>query len=301
MPVAICVERSLEMVVGVARPSQGRRRLCRSTRPIRRSAWLHAGRRAPPLASSLAPGGAQARSRGRAAPVRWIDRLDAGIGMPGIRRRTTYAASNCAYVIYTSGSTGRPKGVDGHPSRSVACRGWQADCTRLDRPRPSCSTPASFDLSVGSCSAAAGGARLSGRRGRGAPRSRLRRAESVSYGVTCIPGRAPAASCSRSPGLDGGLGCARSSAAAKPLARYRWRAIFAAGCRLHNCTDRPRRRWHVTSCDWDAAERRGRAPIGRPIANTQIYILLTPRGQPVPVGVPAELYIGGGPGWRAAI
>ncbi|MBF6651279.1 AMP-binding protein, partial [Methylobacter sp. BlB1] len=61
---------------------------------------------------------------------------------------------------------------------------------------------------------------------------------------------------------------------------------------LHNLYGPTEAAIDVTAWACEARTTTSSIPIGRPIDNTQIYIL-DPQGEPVPVGVPGELFIGG--------
>lgn len=61
---------------------------------------------------------------------------------------------------------------------------------------------------------------------------------------------------------------------------------------LHNLYGPTEAAIDVTAWHYVAEQEIGIVPIGRPIANTRIY-LLDMHGQPVPIGISAEIYIGG--------
>ena len=77
----------------------------------------------------------------------------------------------------------------------------------------------------------------------------------------------------------------------EPLKAPQWQHLSRWGVRAHNLYGAPETTLDSTS--WDGGAFRGATvPIGRPIANTELYVL-DEQMEPVPVGVGGELYIGG--------
>ena len=110
--VGLAAERSIEMMIGLARHPESRRRLSPARSRISgRSARVH-GRR---FTRARRRHPARARAHGAGQHDRRVPRRSrVGDAAPATRpRRTRRGAnsSNLAYVIYTSGSTGKPKGV----------------------------------------------------------------------------------------------------------------------------------------------------------------------------------------------
>src|SRR5581483_980717 len=64
------------------------------------------------------------------------------------------------------------------------------------------------------------------------------------------------------------------------------------GVRLHDYYGPTEATIWATTAACDPAARDARVPIGRPLANTQAYVL-DAAGEPVPVGVPGEIHLGG--------
>jgi amino acid adenylation domain-containing protein len=200
------------------------------------------------------------------------------------------------YMIYTSGSTGRPKGVV-NIHRAVNNRlYWMQQAYQLTQDdRVLQKTPFSFDVSVweffwpllnGACLVVA---RPGGQQDPAYLTSLIQEQQittlhfvpSMLQAFLDQPGVARCTSLKR-------VIC--SGEALSPELQKRFFAISNAD--LYNLYGPTEAAIDVTSWHCERAGDDKSVPIGRPIANTQIYILNRAM-QPVPVGVAGELYIGG--------
>jgi amino acid adenylation domain-containing protein len=234
-----------------------------------------------------------------AAPgITTVDPADARLAAyPVDRLPRSPAPEDIAYVIYTSGSTGVPKGVRVR-HRGICNRVlWQASHLGLT---PSDvvvhKTPMSFDVSVGEIFLAlTTGARLVIARP-GAHRDpaallRLIARERVTF-VNFVASLLDAFL--DQPGLEtearslAHVWCGGEALTEGLHARFRSRLQAT----LYHGYGPTEASVGVTCRVYRAEDGGARISIGRPIANTAIY-LLDANAAPVPIGVPGELYIGG--------
>jgi len=227
--------------------------------------------------------------------------LDMAADWPLIAQRPTtppdsaVAPDNLVYVIYTSGSTGAPKGVMNTHRGIVNRLRWMQETYQLGaNDRILQKTPFSFDVSVWEFFwPLLAGAQLVIARPDGhkdpAYLARLIAEQQITT-LHFVPSllrlflETPTLSACRV------LRRVISSGEALPHALQE-RFFAQLDARLHNLYGPTEAAIDVTAWDCEQGARRT-IPIGRPIANTQIY-LLDRHMNPVPIGVPGELYIGG--------
>ena len=206
------------------------------------------------------------------------------------------ALDNLAYTIYTSGSTGRPKGAM-NTHRGLCNRlMWMQEAYGLDESdRVLQKTPFSFDVSVWEFFwPLMTGARLVVARPGGhqdpSYLARLIRAQEITT-LHFVPSMLQVFL--EEPGLDRCTSLKRVICSGEALGSELQARFFAClKCELHNLYGPTEASIDVTFWHCEPSEAGASVPIGRPIANTQIYVLDRDRN-PVPIGVPGELHIGG--------
>ncbi|WEQ54972.1 amino acid adenylation domain-containing protein [Komagataeibacter nataicola] len=207
-------------------------------------------------------------------------------------------AHNTAYIIYTSGSTGTPKGVpNGH--RAVANRLlWMQNAygmTTADAVVQK--TPFGFDVSVWEFFwPLLAGARLVMAKPDGHKDPEYLASLILSEQITTIhfvPSMLELFLDSEKMVEEGALRTLICSGEALPLEVLKRCRSLLPEVAVHNLYGPTEAAIDVTawSCPDDISAL-VTVPIGRPIANTRIY-LLDGQGEPVPPGVAGELYIGG--------
>ena len=295
--VALCLERSLEMVVAIYGTVKAGAAYVPldSDYPAERIAFMLADANAPVILTQESL--REKLSRNPARLVCLDHRPWPGEEEVTTAPETGVTAENLAYVIYTSGSTGQPKGVMNTHRGIVNYLQWKQETYALTV--TDCvlqKTPFSFDVSVWEFFwPLQVGARLVIARPGGHRDSHYLIQTIVRQQITTlhfvpamlrwfleVPAAAQCTSLRR-------VFCGGES-----LPWDLHQAFFERfpGVALFNRYGPTEAAVNCTHWACQPDSQLGFVPIGRPIANTQIY-LLDPTGQPVAAGMAGELYIGG--------
>jgi len=295
--VGICLERSLEMVVGILAvlKAGGAYVPLDPGYPADRLAFILADSATPVLLTQeklrtllpARPGTEVLLVDGAPAEGESAGNLEGGA-----------TPDTLAYVIYTSGSTGRPKGVMNAHRGVVNRLWWMQSRLRLGGGDAVLQkTPFSFDVSVWEFfwplqhGASLVMARPEGHRDPAYLREVIERRQvtTLHFVPSMLQQFVEFAGVERCASLTRVV-C--SGEALPPALVERFHARFPSRVELHNLYGPTEAAVDVS---WWACERRDSVdvvPIGRPILNTRLYVLDAGL-QPVPVGAPGELYIGG--------
>ncbi|MEH2114379.1 amino acid adenylation domain-containing protein [Nostoc sp.] len=209
---------------------------------------------------------------------------------------TGVQTSNLAYVIYTSGSTGKPKGaINTHLGICNRLLWMQQAYQLTERDCVLQKTPFSFDVSVWEffwplltgarlVVAQPGGHKDSGYLVNLIIEQQVTTLHFVPSMLQIFLEEESVKNCSS---------LKRVICSGEALPKELQESFFAClGCQLHNLYGPTEAAIDVTFWECQPESNLKTVPIGRPISNTQIYIL-DQNLQPVPVGVPGELHIGG--------
>ena len=296
VPVGLCVERSPEMVVamlGILKAG-GTYVPLDPSYPRERLALMLEDTRAPVV---LTQEHLVAAIVGQGAEAICLDQDWEKIGRESEENPVNRPeATDLAYVMYTSGSTGSPKGV-GVPHRAIIRLVCNTDYVHL---RPGDRIAQASTVSFDAATFEIWGALLNGGVLVGVPAD-----------VMLSPGELAARIRQQQIDVLFLTTALFNELAALDATTFRMaRDLLFGGENVDPLWVRevlrngpPRRLLHVygptestTFTTWhevqEVAEGARTVPIGRPVANTQVY-LLDGNLQPVPVGVPGELYIGG--------
>lgn len=294
--VGVCMERSIEMVVsllGILKAGASYLPLDPEY-PDERLRWIQNDARVPVALVQQRFAGRLDQSNG--TEIICLDSSWSSVSQePSDDCGSPVSGENAAYVIYTSGSTGRPKGVMNR-HRGICNRLlWMQETYRLNESdRVLQKTPFSFDVSVWECfwPLLAGACLVMARPGGHRDSSYLKRIIQKERITTIHFVPSMLKSMLEDEGLRDCPSIRRVICSGESLG-LALTEQYHRECRaeLHNLYGPTEASVDVTY--WACQRNESRTvPIGRPIANTQIY-LLDDHLKQVPVLAPGELCIGG--------